>query len=130
MFYFKICTQHYWAENVQYEMMISDHYKYCQVDDLCHRLTVTSLPRLASANTFLIPSLLPTSQILASTGWLVIGQSPTCSSYQIVLKMKIFVYENYSFKATFTLKYSINYVVCLSITNHSINQSINQYPNA
>lgn len=55
--------------------------------DLYIRLTVTSLPRLASANTCLVPSLLPTSQILASTGWLVIGQSPTCSSYQIVLKI-------------------------------------------
>ena len=55
---------------------------------LLHRVsrpTVTSLPRLASASTFFMPSLLPTSQILASTGWLVIGQSPACSSYQIVL---------------------------------------------
>lgn len=38
-------------------------------------LTVTSLPRLISAKTFLMPSPLPTCQMVASTGWLVIGQS-------------------------------------------------------
>lgn len=48
-------------------------------------LTVTSLPRLISARTFLMPSPLPTCQMVASTGWLVIGQSLAWSSYQIVL---------------------------------------------
>lgn len=51
-------------------------------------LTVTSLPRLISAKTFLIPCPLPTCQMVASTGWLVIGQSLAWSSYQIVLKKK------------------------------------------
>lgn len=60
--------------------------------DLAHRgastppLTVTSFPRLISARTFLIPSPLPTCQMVASTGWLVIGQSLAWSSYQMVLK--------------------------------------------
>lgn len=49
-------------------------------------LTVTSLPRLISASTFFMPSPLPTCQMVASAGWLVIGQSLACSSYQIVLK--------------------------------------------
>lgn len=49
------------------------------------QLTVTSLPRLISARTFLMPSPLPTCQMVASTGWLVIGQSLAWSSYQIVL---------------------------------------------
>lgn len=52
------------------------------------QLTVTSLPRLISARTFLMPSPLPTCQIVASTGWLVIGQSLAWSSYQIVLEKK------------------------------------------
>lgn len=66
---------------------------------ICHRLsvvlwmtarqlTVTSLPRLISANTFLMPSPLPTCQMVASTGWLVIGQSLAWSSYQMVLERK------------------------------------------
>lgn len=66
---------------------------------MCHRLsvvfwvtarqlTVTSLPRLISANTFLMPSPLPTCQMVASTGWLVIGQSLAWSSYQMVLDRK------------------------------------------
>lgn len=50
------------------------------------RLTDTSLPRLISASTFFTPSPLPTCQMVASTGWLVMGQSRACSSYQIVLK--------------------------------------------
>lgn len=52
------------------------------------RLTDTSLPRLISASTFFTPSPLPTCQMVASTGWLVMGQSRACSSYQIVLKGK------------------------------------------
>lgn len=60
--------------------------------DLAHRgastppLTVTSFPRLISARTFLMPSPLPTCQMVASTGWLVIGQSLAWSSYQMVLQ--------------------------------------------
>lgn len=50
------------------------------------QLTVTSLPRLISVKTFFMPSPLPTCQIVASTGWLVIGQSLAWSSYQMVLK--------------------------------------------
>lgn len=53
---------------------------------LLFQLTVTSLPRLISAKTFFIPSPLPTCQMVASTGWLVIGQSLAWSSYQMVLK--------------------------------------------
>ena len=49
--------------------------------------TVTSLPRLTSASTFLMPCPLPTCQMMASTGWLVIGQSRACSSYQMVLSV-------------------------------------------
>lgn len=52
------------------------------------QLTDTSLPRLISASTFFMPSPLPTCQMVASTGWLVIGQSLAWSSYQIVLKGK------------------------------------------
>lgn len=89
--------------------------------DLWNRLTVTSLPRLASARTLLMPSPLPNSQILASTGWLVIGQTPTCSSYQIVLKMN----KNQIRKTVFD---SLNhlvcfYVPCLSISRESLLKS-------
>lgn len=57
-------------------------------DTLVHQLTVTSLPRLISARTFFMPSPLPTCQMVASTGWFVIGQSLAWSSYQIVLKRR------------------------------------------
>lgn len=79
--------------------------------DLCKRLTVTSLPRLASASTLLMPSLLPTSQILASTGCLVIGQSLTCSSYQTVLK--ITQHKNLIRKTVVTAKPPVH-TVCLA----------------
>lgn len=55
---------------------------------LVFQLTVTSLPRLISAKTFFMPSPLPTCQMVASTGWLMIGQSLAWSSYQMVLKEK------------------------------------------
>ncbi|TNN80778.1 hypothetical protein EYF80_009012 [Liparis tanakae] len=43
---------------------------------LSDRLTVTSLPRLASASTFFTPTLLPTSQILVSAGRRRMATSP------------------------------------------------------
>lgn len=55
---------------------------------LLSQLTVTSLPRLISAKTFFMPSPLPTCQMVASTCWLVIGQSLAWSSYQMVLKKR------------------------------------------
>lgn len=59
---------------------------FWMTDTLVFQLTVTSLPRLISAKTFFMPSPLPTCQIVASTGWFVIGQSLAWSSYQMVLK--------------------------------------------
>lgn len=54
----------------------------------CCRLTVISFPRLIWANFLFMPSPLPSSQIAASAGWVLKGQSLTCSSYQIVLRDK------------------------------------------
>lgn len=74
-------------------LIICQHYTsrinilvFWMTDTFVFRLTVTSLPRLISAKTFFMPSPLPTCQIVASTGWLVIGQSLAWSSYQMVLK--------------------------------------------
>lgn len=63
------------------------HLHFWMTDTLMVQLTVTSFPRLISAKIFFMPSPLPTCQMVASTGWLVIGQSLAWSSYQIVLEV-------------------------------------------